>query len=121
MRDQIRITHNCNTIPSSLDFIITFLRAGNTTNTSPDQPGNGNVAIRGVPAYGEKRNLEVRGTLADAKKAETASEVPRRMPRPLLRMGKLASFHCVSVSDELVMELTLSRNKSSKVFSAGCP
>ena len=49
---------------------------------------------------------------ADAKKAGSASEVPRRMPKPPLRIGKLAWIHCVPVSDELVMELIASRSKS---------
>ena len=43
---------------------------------------------------------------ADARIAEIASEVPQRMPRSLLRMGKLALIHCFSVSYYLVMELT---------------
>ena len=40
-----KIPHNCNTVPCSLGFIITILRAGNTTNWNPDQPGGRNVYI----------------------------------------------------------------------------
>ena len=56
--DQIKIPHNGNIIPSSLDFKITILTAG-TLLTGPDQPVKCNVCIRGVPACGQESILEV--------------------------------------------------------------
>ena len=71
----------------------------------------------GVITCDWERILEVRGIAADAKKAESTSEVPLRTPRPPLRMDNLDRIHCVTVSDESVMELITS--PSDRLLSIG--
>ena len=105
-RDQIKISHNGNSIPSLMDH---YHLEGRRT----DQPGR-RTCVSGMYPHAARGTFWRSEVLAaDAKKAESASEVHRRMPRPSLRMGKLDWIHCVSESDELVMELTPSRNRSS--------
>ena len=58
---------------------------------------------------------------AEARKAESASEVARRIPRPPSLIGRLACSHCMSERSEFVMLLIPSRNMWSKTVRNWCP